>query len=136
MLKSRYTACFLPRISNLTVAGDSIQEIESNMNSDRADVNQQLLANKLSLNVVKTEFMLVGSAKKVCSVVVQPHLEIDHFKIKQLCYTSVLGVEIDENYRGINILTKLPKKLLEELEPLEKSVTFFIKKPWYLSSML
>ena len=42
--------------TNLTVAGDSIQEIESNMNSDLAHVNQWLLANKLNLNVVKSEY--------------------------------------------------------------------------------
>ena len=63
--------------TNLTVAGDSIQEIESNMNSDLAPVNQWLLANKLSLNVVKTEFILIGTAKKLSSIAVQPNLEID-----------------------------------------------------------
>ena len=63
--------------TNLTRAGDGIQEIESNMNSDLAHVNQWLLANKLSLNVVKTEFILIA-------FVVQPNLEIDHFKIKQV----------------------------------------------------
>ena len=42
--------------TNLTVAGDGIQEIESNMNSDLAPVNQWLLANKLNLNVVKSEY--------------------------------------------------------------------------------
>ena len=56
---------------NLTVAGISIQEIESNMNRDLAYVNEWLLANKLSLNFVKTEFILIGSAQK----------------IKQYCYT-------------------------------------------------
>ena len=82
--------------TNLTVAGDSIQEIESNMNSDLAHINQWLLANKLSLNVVKTEFLLIGTAKKLSSLAVQPNLEIVHCKIKQVCNTSVLGVEIDD----------------------------------------
>ena len=82
--------------ANLTVAGDSIQEIESNMNSDLALVNQWLLANKLSLNIGKTEFILIGTAKKLSSLAVQPNLEIDHFKIKEVCNTSVLGVEIDD----------------------------------------
>ena len=40
--------------TNLTVACDSIQEIQSNMNRDLAHVNQWLLANELSGNVVKT----------------------------------------------------------------------------------
>ena len=57
--------------TSLTVAGISIQEIESNMNRDLAYVDEWLLANSLSLNVVKTEFILyIGS------------------KIKQYCYTA------------------------------------------------
>ena len=52
--------------TNLTVAGISIQEIESNMNRDLAYVNEWLLANKLSFNVVKTEFILIGSAQQYC----------------------------------------------------------------------
>ena len=47
----------------LTVAGDSIQEIEANMNSDFADVNQWLLANKLSLNVVKPNLYSLAQLK-------------------------------------------------------------------------
>ena len=106
------TPRFFAHDANLTVAGDSIQEIEANMNSDLAHVNQWLLANKLSLNVVKNEFILIGSAKKLSSLVAQPNLEIDHFKIiKQVCNTSVLT-----------------KKLVRELEPLEKFVTLSIKE--------
>ena len=57
------------------------------MNSELAHVNQWLLANKLSLNVIKTEFILIGSAKKLSNLVVQPNLEIDHFKMIQVCNT-------------------------------------------------
>ena len=70
--------------TNLTVAGVSIQEIESNMNRDLAHVNEWLLANKLSLNVVKTEFILIGSAQKLNSIVIQPNIEINQVKINQV----------------------------------------------------
>ena len=46
------------------------------MNRDLAYVNEWLLANKLSLNVVKTEFILVGSAQKLNSIVIQPNLKL------------------------------------------------------------
>ena len=35
------------------------------------------LTNKSSLNVVKTEFILIGSAKKLSSLVEQPNLKLD-----------------------------------------------------------
>ena len=80
----------------LTVAGESIQEIELNMNSDLACINEWLLANKLSLNVTKTEFILLGSAHKLNNLVTQPDLKINHKKIKQVCNATVLGVELDD----------------------------------------
>ena len=106
--------------TNLTVAGDSIQEIESNMNSDLAHVNQWLLANKLSLNVVKTEFILIGTAKKLSSLAVQPNLEIDHFKIKQVCNTSVLGVEIDDKLSSNKHIDKVAKKVASGIGAIKK----------------
>ena len=115
--------------TNLLVAGDSIQEIESNMNSDLAHVNQWLLANKLSLNVVKSEFILIGTAKELSSLAVQPNLEIDHFKIKQVCNTSVLGVEIDDKLSWNKHIDKVAKKVASGIGPLKKFETLLIKKP-------
>ena len=80
----------------LTVAGISIQEIESNMNRDLACVNEWLLAKKLSFNVVKTEFILIGSAQKLNSIVIEPNIEINQVKINQVGNAIVLGVEIDD----------------------------------------
>ena len=68
--------------TNLTVAGESIQEIELNMNSDLACINEWLLANKLSLNVTKTEFILIGSAHKLNNLVI--HSQISKLIIKKL----------------------------------------------------
>jgi hypothetical protein len=62
--------------TNLTVARESIQEIELNMNSDLACINEWLLANKLSLNVTKTELILIGSAHKLNNLVTQPNLKL------------------------------------------------------------
>ena len=62
--------------TNLTVAGEQIQEIELNMNSDLTCINEWLLANKLSLNVAKTEFILIGSVHKLNNILTQPDLKI------------------------------------------------------------
>ena len=80
--------------TNLTVAGETIREVELAMNNDLARLKEWLLANKLSLNVAKTEFMLIGSDYKIYNLVTQPNIKIDQTKIKQVYNSRVLGVVI------------------------------------------
>ena len=48
--------------TNLTASGDSMTDVEIAVNSDLENLRNWLMANKLySLNVAKTEFMLIGS---------------------------------------------------------------------------
>ena len=54
------------------------------MNSDLACVHDWPLANKPSLNVIKTELMLTGSTQKLNNLVVHPSHEINHVKIDQV----------------------------------------------------
>ena len=105
--------------TNLTVTGVSIQEIESNMNRDLAHVNDWLLANKLSLNVVKTEFILIGSAQKLNSIVIQPNIEINQVKINQVGNATVLGVEIDDRSWHSHI-DKVAKKVTSGIGAIRK----------------
>ena len=51
--------------TNLTAAGETIEEVELAMNNDLLRIKEWLLANKLSLNVAKTEFLLIGSHHKL-----------------------------------------------------------------------
>ena len=59
--------------TNLTASGDSISDIEVAINSDLESRKNWLVANKLGLNIAKTEFMLIhpkriktNSAKQFC----------------------------------------------------------------------
>ena len=54
------------------------------------------MANRLSLNVAKTEFMLIGSHYKLRSLQSQPYIAIDGKKLKQVYHSKGLGVEIDK----------------------------------------
>jgi hypothetical protein len=47
--------------TNLTAAGETIEEVELAMNNDLLRIKEWFLANKLSLNVAKTEFLVIGS---------------------------------------------------------------------------
>ena len=51
--------------THLTLAGNSADSIELNLNKDLASVSEWLIANKLTLNKSKTEFMLIGSRPRL-----------------------------------------------------------------------
>ena len=51
--------------TNLTASGDSVPIVQAAVNSDLENLRIWLIANKLSLNVAKTEFMLIGSKSMI-----------------------------------------------------------------------
>ena len=51
--------------THLTFASNNMKDIEFYLNQDLANVNQWLIANKLTLNQSKTEFMLIGSRQRL-----------------------------------------------------------------------
>ena len=51
--------------TTLTVSGESVLDAEVVINHDFANIKQWLSANKLSLNLVKTEYLLIGSRHNI-----------------------------------------------------------------------
>ena len=54
--------------TNLTASGQCVMEVETAVNSDLENLRKWLMANKLSLNVAKTEFILIGSKPVITSI--------------------------------------------------------------------
>ena len=74
-----------------------MKDIEFYLNQDLANVNQWLIANKLTLNQSKTEFMLIGSRQRLRTFQSAPNLTINGTPIKQVSQAKSLGVYVDEN---------------------------------------
>ena len=82
----------------------NISEIE--INQELCKVSQCMLAaNKLSLNVGKTKFMVFCMRNKVVSY---PYLQINDITIKRLTQFNFLGLILHEACRGTNILITFP----------------------------
>ena len=60
---------------HLTYADKDICSIEVSLNRDLLDKKGWLIANKLTLNMTKTEFMLIRSRQKLFSLSVFPGLK-------------------------------------------------------------
>ena len=94
--------------THLRYADNDICSIEASLNHDLSNMNRWLIANKLTLNRTKTDFML--KLIKI-SLAVLPALEINGTKLKRVNVTKSLGVLIDENRTRSNHINALSKKI-------------------------
>ena len=114
--------------TNLSFASNSINNIEVKLNDDLVRVNEWLIANKLTLNSSKTEFMLIGSRQRLSTFQTVPSLSIGDNLINQVKYTKSLGVFLDCNLsRNIHV-DKLCKKIASDIRAL-KRIRLFV--PYY-----
>ena len=56
-----------------------------------------LAANKLSLNIAKTEYILIGSKQKIIALSEQPHIVIENDLTERVHDSKILGLHIDES---------------------------------------
>ena len=84
--------------TNVTFSAASIHDHESQINSDLKYIDRWLKANKLSLNVAKTVFMVISSRQKLQSLNdYTMNIHIDSAPINQSNQSKSLGLIIDEN---------------------------------------
>ena len=65
--------------THLTYAGDNADNIQLHLNQDLENVHNWLRANKLTLNMTKTEFMLIGSRQRLSTLTESPTFAINDF---------------------------------------------------------
>ena len=66
--------------------------------SELKSINLWLRANKLSLNLAKTEFMVISSRQKLQSLNDKTvNINVEGVKINQTDHSKALGLNIDEN---------------------------------------
>ena len=68
--------------TNVTFTACSIPELQHDMNIDLQFLQNWLIANKLTLNVLKTEFMLAGSRQRVATLTQELDLSINGISLK------------------------------------------------------
>ena len=87
-------------------------EIENAVNSDLENLRKWLIANKLSLNVAKTEFILIGSKQMLKRVNdYQLNINIEGKQIKQVFESRTLGVKIDQHLIADEIAANIASKI-------------------------
>ena len=110
--------------TNLTFASNNFCDIDYKVNEDHDNVNKWLIANKLTLNQSKTEFMLIGSRQKLNTLQSAPSLAIDGHPVSQVSQTKSLGVKIDDNLFWTAHINDLTKKIASGINALKRIRSF------------
>ena len=78
--------------THLTYSNGNIHSIQSSLHEDLLNINGWLIVNILTLNMTKTEFMLIGSRQKLNNLPFLRSLKINHVLIKysQNLYYAVI----------------------------------------------
>ena len=101
---------------------NDINDIVDKMNKDLENIRKWLARNKLSLNVKKTEFMIVGSSHKLSRIAnTDIIIHINGEKIQWVNECKHLGVIIDDTLTWSKHITHITKKIAPGLFYLRKS---------------
>jgi hypothetical protein len=84
--------------TNITVSGKSIKEAEVAVNAVLNNIREWLLSSRLSLNLVKTEHLLIGSRHDINTLEEQPSvfigdklINLKGFKLQKLLESNVIN---------------------------------------------
>ena len=106
--------------TSLTAYGKSIEEIELGLNENLEKIRLWLQANKLSLNVAKTEYMLIGSRQRLTKLPLEPNVCIGSEPIQRVRDTKILGVYIDECLTWSKHIEEITKKITTGISVLKR----------------
>ena len=115
--------------TNITVAAGSLTELENKINLDLENLNRWLVANRLSLSVAKTEFMVIGSHQRVrASGNEEINVEISGKSITRVRKVKSLGLLIDEHLTWKDHVDETVKKISKAIGALKRVRPFISVK--------
>ena len=83
--------------THLTFAGNNLAIIEKKLNQELPSVRNWVVANKLTLNRSKTEFILIGSRQRLGTFDRSPAFQTHNIPIKRVVTTKSIGVRFDKH---------------------------------------
>ena len=86
-------------------------EINSELLPDFLKICDWLRANKLSLNIVKTEYMIIGTSQNLMQLGTIPKIKVNNTMLKRVPHTKSLGLIIDETLSWVNHIEYISVKI-------------------------
>ena len=76
-----------------------MKDLEKRLNSNLENIYQWLVSNRLTLNLTKTEYMIIGSRHRLKKIELNPEITIGGQSVKRVKTTKYLGMIIDDKLR-------------------------------------
>ena len=106
--------------TNLTFSGCCLAALQDEMTKDLKGITSWLSANKLTLNVLKTDFMLIGSRQRVAALEGNVTLRLNDAVLQQVHSLKCLGVNVDQNLTWDSHNASIRKKVTRNVRILKK----------------
>ena len=110
--------------TNLTFTSCSLPVLQNKMSNDLNEIAAWLNVNKLTLNLLKTDFMLIGSRQRIAALDGNIELSLSNTDVRQVESTKCLGVNIDNNLTWEGHLQSVKQKVSSNLRILKKVKPF------------
>ena len=112
--------------TNLTLSAKTL--IELKLTPELNNLSCWLKANKLSLNVAKTELMIIGSRQRLSAQCDDVEIRIDDQIIKRVDHTKSLGLTIDAQLSWGKHVEEICKKVSSAIGTLKRVQPFISKE--------
>jgi hypothetical protein len=106
--------------TSISYASDSAKELQNVINAELKGLSDWLTTIKLSLNIVKTEFMVVGSRQRIKTLNNEIDIEINGNMVNQVTSVNSLGVHLDNHLMWSEHTDKLCKKVASAIGALKR----------------
>ena len=107
--------------TNVSLASSTLHELENVLNQDLQNLNIWLKVNKLSLNIAKTEYMIIGSRQRLnVNVDGSINITINDKPVKKVNETETLGMTIDQHLTWGRHVEEISKKISSAIGALKR----------------
>ena len=114
--------------TNLTLSAKTLTELKLALTPELNNLSCWLKANKLSLNVAKTELMIIGSRQRLSAQCDDVEIRIDDQIIKRVDHTKSLGLTIDAQLSWGKHVEEICKKVSPATGALKRVRPFISKE--------
>ena len=121
--------------TTICYSSDNIEDLNAVVNAELTCLNDWLRGNKLSLSIIKTQAMLIGSKRKISHIKnsssVNPAFNVANDDIGLVNETKYLGIMIDDNLKWDSQIENIQGKVLRALRLLK-----YAKKKFPLTRLI
>ena len=110
--------------TNVFITGKDLNKLIETMHSELNKLSIWLNANKLTLNISKTHFMVFHRGKRKLNKI---NIQMDNSIIEQVVHTKFLGVIIDQKLDRSNHISYINTKIAKGIGIIYRAKRFFCK---------